>query len=215
MVDQKFRLGSASSFPDLLSIRGCGACGDDDCSNKNLCYNDHTNIKKLHKRKCKKYFCSCKRHTISVIDINDSKKLYWFNCKNIEDKVNQSGDGYYFKLLNIINDALSTWAHRYIDGLSNAKKDIMFKINASSKKNMKLLKESCYCHYHPHITADDCNAEFLKKVVSFDPDIRITNGNSGFGKKVALILLFSLLKNQIKKRNKIYYYHLQAFVFNL
>ncbi|XP_044020308.1 protein still life, isoforms C/SIF type 2 isoform X8 [Aphidius gifuensis] len=185
MVDQKCRLGSASSFPDLLSIRGCGACGDDDCSNKNLCYNDHTNIKKLHKRKCKKYFCSCKRHTISVIDINDSKKLYWFNCKNIEDKVNQSGDGYYFKLLNIINDALSTWAHRYIDGLTNAKKDIMFKINGTSKKNMKLLKESCYCHYHPHITADDCNAEFLKKVVSFDPDIRITNGNTGTCKKMS------------------------------
>lgn len=191
MVDeQKVRLGCASSFPDLLSISGSGDC--DCCYNNNnicSCNNYNTNIKKLHKRKCKKYFCLCKRHTISVIDINDTKKLYWFNCKSIEDKVNQSGDGYYFKLLNIINSALSTWAHRYIDGLSHSKKNIMFKLNNNSstsltKKNMKLLKESCYCHYHPHITADDCNSEFLKKVVCFDPNIRITNGITGIGKKV-------------------------------
>lgn len=128
-----------------------------------------TDLETLHKKQCKKYFCLCKRHEISVICINETKKLYWFNCKNVEEKVNQGyGEGYYCKLLKIINGALNTWAQRYIDGLSHARKEIMFKLNGSTKKNMKLLKESCYCHYHPHVTADDCNADFLKRVVSLN-----------------------------------------------
>lgn len=175
MVDQGWPLGCASSFPDLLAV-----------SSESLC-EDYTDLKTLHKRQCKKLRCLCKRHTISVISINDTKKLYWYNCKSVEEKVNQVGtEGYYCKILKIINGALNTWAHRYIDGLSHAKKGIMFKINGSSKKNMKLLKESCYCHYHPHVTADDCNAEFLKRVVSFDPEIRFTNGN--MTKKVFLCI---------------------------
>lgn len=125
-------------------------------------------LKKLHKKYCKKYFCLCKRHTISVICINETRKLYWFNCKNVREKVNFGlGDGYYYKLLRIINGALNTWAQRYIDGLSIARREIMFRINGTAEKNMKLLKEGCYCHYHPHMTADACNADFLKKVVSF------------------------------------------------
>lgn len=128
----------------------------------------YTDLKTLHKKHCKKYFCLCKRHTISVICINETRKLYWFNCKNVREKVNFGlGDGYYYKLLRIINSALNTWAQHYIDGLSIARKEIMFKINGTAKKNMKLLKEGCYCHYHPHMTADACNADFLKKVVSF------------------------------------------------
>lgn len=127
----------------------------------------YTDLRTLHKKHCKKYFCLCKRHTVSVICINDTKKLYWFNCKSVEDKVNPGiGEGYYYKLLKIINGALNTWAQKYIDGLKIAKKEIMFKINGTAKRNMKLLKEGCYCHYHPHTTADACNAAFLKKVVS-------------------------------------------------
>ncbi|KAF3430287.1 hypothetical protein E2986_00319 [Frieseomelitta varia] len=126
----------------------------------------YTDLKTLHKKHCKKYFCLCKRHTISVICINETRKLYWFNCKNVREKVNFGlGDGYYYKLLRIINSALNTWAQHYIDGLSIARKEIMFKINGTAKKNMKLLKEGCYCHYHPHMTADACNADFLKKVL--------------------------------------------------
>ncbi|KAK0091700.1 hypothetical protein PV326_002837 [Microctonus aethiopoides] len=169
MVDQKWTLGCASSFPDLLAVSGASSIAE-----------GYTDLKTLHKKQCKKLLCLCKRHTISVISINDTKKLYWYNCKSVDEKVNQIGtDGYYCKLLKIINGALSTWAHRYIDGLSQAKKGIMFKMNGSSKKNTKLLKESCYCHYHPHLTADDCNAEFLKRVVTFDPEIRFHNGTMG------------------------------------
>ncbi|XP_050474777.1 protein still life, isoforms C/SIF type 2 isoform X8 [Bombus huntii] len=128
----------------------------------------YTDLKTLHKKHCRKYFCLCKRHTISVICINETRKLYWFNYKNVREKVNFGlGDGYYYKLLRIINGALNTWAQHYIHGLSIARKEIMFKINGTAKKNMKLLKEGCYCHYHPHMTADACNADFLKKVVSF------------------------------------------------
>lgn len=128
----------------------------------------YTDLKTLHKKHCRKYFCLCKRHTISVICINETRKLYWFNYKNVREKVNFGlGDGYYYKLLRIINGALNIWAQHYIHGLSIARKEIMFKINGTAKKNMKLLKEGCYCHYHPHMTADACNADFLKKVVSF------------------------------------------------
>lgn len=139
-------------------------------STLNLLYpcTSFADLKKLHKKYCKKYFCLCKRHTISVICINETRKLYWFNCKNVREKVNFGlGDGYYYKLLRIINGALNTWAQRYIDGLSIARREIMFRINGTAEKNMKLLKEGCYCHYHPHMTADACNADFLKKVVSF------------------------------------------------
>ncbi|XP_050585560.1 protein still life, isoforms C/SIF type 2 isoform X7 [Bombus affinis] len=128
----------------------------------------YTDLKTLHKKHCRKYFCLCKRHIISVICINETRKLYWFNYKNVREKVNFGlGDGYYYKLLRIINGALNTWAQHYIHGFSIARKEIMFKINGTAKKNMKLLKEGCYCHYHPHMTADACNADFLKKVVSF------------------------------------------------
>ena len=152
MVDKGWSSLGCASYPELLDDNPSGS--------------GYTDLKTLHKKQCKKYFCLCKRHEISVICINETKKLYWFNCKSVEEKVNQSGEGYYCKLLKIINGALSTWAQRYIDGLSHAKKGIMFKINGSAKKNMKLLKESCYCHYHPHVTADDCNADFLRRVVS-------------------------------------------------
>lgn len=182
MVDQGWSLGCASSFPDLLAV-----------SSDSSVTEGYTDLKTLHKRQCKKLICLCKRHTISVININDTKKLYWYNCKSVEEKVNQVGvEGYYCKLLKIINGALSTWAHRYIDGLSYAKKGIMYKMNGSSKKSLKLLKESCYCHYHPHLTADDCNAEFLKKVVCFNPEIRFTNGF--IGKKVHIDILRKILK---------------------
>lgn len=127
----------------------------------------YVDLKTLHAKRCKKYFCLCRRHTISVIHINDTKKLYWFNSRSVEEKIRQGvGEGYYCKLLNIVNKALDTWARRYIEGLSFVRKEIMFKINGSATKNMKLLKESCYCHYHPHLTADECNADFLQKVVS-------------------------------------------------
>jgi hypothetical protein len=46
------------------------------------------------------------------------------------------------------------------------KSEVLFKFNGSAKSNMKLLKEGCYCHYHPHLTADVCNADFLRRVVS-------------------------------------------------
>ncbi|XP_053973225.1 protein still life, isoforms C/SIF type 2 isoform X10 [Hylaeus volcanicus] len=128
----------------------------------------YTDLRTLHKKHCKKYFCLCKRHTISVICINETRKLYWFNCKNVREKVNFGlGDGYYYKLLRIVDGALNTWAQLYIDGLNVTRREIMFKINGTAKTNMKLLKEGCYCHYHPHMTADACNADFRKKVVSF------------------------------------------------
>lgn len=127
----------------------------------------YTDLRTLHKRQCKKIFCLCRRHTISVIRINEARKLYWFNCKSVQEKVNEGlGDGYYYKLSKLINGALSAWVERYIEGLKFARKEIMYKINGTAKKNMKLLKEGCYCHYHPHITADQCNADFLKRVVS-------------------------------------------------
>lgn len=128
----------------------------------------YTDLKTQHRRRCWKYFCWCRRHTISVICINESRKLYWFNCRNVQEKVTYgSGEGYYHKLLRLINGALNTWAQRYIDGLSVTSRDIMLKINGSADNNMKLLKEGCYCHYHPHMTADACNADFLRRVVSF------------------------------------------------
>lgn len=142
-------------------------CTDSSLSLLNLS-SSCTDLKTLRRKRCKKYFCLCKRHTISAICINETRKLYWFNCKNVREKVNFGlGDGYYFKLLRIVDSALNAWAQRYIDGLDVARREIMFKINGTAKKNMKLLKEACYCHYHPHITADACNADFLKKVVSF------------------------------------------------
>lgn len=128
----------------------------------------YTDLRTLHKKHCKKYICLCRRHTISAICINESRKLYWFNCKNVREKVNFGfGDGYYYKLLRIVDGALNTWLQHYIDGLSVTRREIMYKINGTAKTNMKLLKEGCYCHYHPHMTADACNADFLKKVVSF------------------------------------------------
>ncbi|XP_015436410.1 PREDICTED: protein still life, isoforms C/SIF type 2 [Dufourea novaeangliae] len=54
----------------------------------------------------------------------------------------------------------------------------MFKINGTAKTNMKLLKEGCYCHYHPHLTADACNADFLKKVMSDDDRMSLTTAVS-------------------------------------
>ena len=147
MVERKW---SSNSYLDLVNP----------CSS----YED---LKTLHKKHCKKYFCLCKKHTISVICINETRKLYWFNCKSVEDKVNNGvGEGYYFKLLQIINGALNTWAQKYIEGLNLARKEIMFKINGSSKKNRKLLKEGFYCHYHPHMSTDTCNAAFFKRAVS-------------------------------------------------
>lgn len=128
----------------------------------------YTDLRTQHRRRCWKYFCLCRRHTISVICINESRKVYWFNCRNVQEKVNYSlGEGYYHKLLRLVNGALNAWAQRYIDGLSLARREIMFKINGSAQNNMKLLKEGCYCHYHPHMTADACNADFLRRVVSF------------------------------------------------
>lgn len=151
MVEPRWAINCMNSTLDLLSLSS-----------------SYTDLKTLYKQQSKKYYCLCRRHTISVISINEWKKLYWFNCKNVREKVNYGlGEGYYHKLLRIINGALNTWAQYYIDGLSVARRDIMFKINGTAKKNMKLLKEGCYCHYHPHITADACNADFLKKVVSF------------------------------------------------
>ncbi|KAF7384136.1 hypothetical protein V1477_000813 [Vespula maculifrons] len=151
MVEPRWAIKCMNSTLDLLSLSS-----------------SYTDLKTLYKQQSKKYYCLCRRHTISVISINEWKKLYWFNCKNVREKVNYGlGEGYYHKLLRIINGALNTWAQYYIDGLSVARRDIMFKINGTAKKNMKLLKEGCYCHYHPHITADACNADFLKKVVSF------------------------------------------------
>lgn len=128
----------------------------------------YTDLKTQHRRRCWKYFCWCRRHTISVICINESRKLYWFNCRNVQEKVTYgSGEGYYQKLLRLVNGALNVWAQRYIDGLSVARREIMLKINGSADNNMRLLKEGCYCHYHPHMTADACNADFLRRVVSF------------------------------------------------
>ena len=127
---------------------------------------------------------------VSVICVNETRKLYWFNSRSVEEKLSQGiGEGYYNKLLRIVNAALNNWVVRYIDGLgiagvsgggatgaggggggagSSKRNNIMFKINGSAKGNMKLLKEGCYCHYHPHITADVCNADFLRRVVSRD-----------------------------------------------
>lgn len=128
----------------------------------------YTDLKAQHRRRCWKYFCWCRRHTISVICINETRKLYWFNCRNVQEKVTYgSGEGYYHKLLRLVNGALNTWAQRYIDGLSVARREIMLRINGSADNNMRLLKEGCYCHYHPHMTADACNADFLRRVVSF------------------------------------------------
>lgn len=128
----------------------------------------YTDLKTQHRRRCWKYFCWCRRHTISVICINETRKVYWFNCRSVQDKVTYgSGEGYYHKLLRLVNGALNTWAQRYIDGLSVARREIMLRINGSAENNMKLLKEGCYCHYHPHMTADACNADFLRRVVSF------------------------------------------------
>lgn len=129
---------------------------------------DYTDLKTQHRRRCWKYFCWCRRHTISVICINESRKLYWFNCRSVQEKVAYgSAEGYYHKLLRLVNGALNAWAQRYIDGLSVARREIMLRINGSAENNMKLLKEGCYCHYHPHMTADACNADFLRRVVSF------------------------------------------------
>lgn len=159
----------------------------------------YTDLGTLHKRNCKKYYCLCKKHVVSVICVNETRKLYWFNSRSVEEKISQGlGEGYYNKLLRIVNGALSNWVQRYIDGLGFATKellareaksggeqlqrdiaelakrpDIMFKINGSAKGNMKLLKEGCYCHYHPHITADVCNADFLRRVVSRDNETGI------------------------------------------
>ncbi|XP_014484240.1 PREDICTED: protein still life, isoforms C/SIF type 2 isoform X2 [Dinoponera quadriceps] len=142
------------------------------CTNSTLDLLDpsdsYTDLRTQHRRRCRKYFCLCRRHTISVICINESRKLYWFNCRNVQEKVNYGlGEGYYHKLLRLVNGALNAWAQRYIDGLSVARREIMLKINGSAQNNMKLLKEGCYCHYHPHMTADACNADFLRRVVSF------------------------------------------------
>jgi len=128
----------------------------------------YTDLRTQHRRRCWKYFCWCRRHTISVICINESRKLYWFNCRSVQEKVTYGpGEGYYHKLLRLVNGALNAWAQRYIDGLSVARREIMFRINGSAQNNMRLLKEGCYCHYHPHMTADACNADFLRRVVSF------------------------------------------------
>ncbi|XP_033215051.1 protein still life, isoforms C/SIF type 2 isoform X5 [Belonocnema kinseyi] len=54
----------------------------------------------------------------------------------------------------------------------------MFKINGSSKKNMKLLKEGSYCHYHPHISTDTCNADFFKRAMSDDDRMSLTTAVS-------------------------------------
>ncbi|KAG7199590.1 hypothetical protein KM043_014195 [Ampulex compressa] len=139
----------------------------------------YTDLKTSHKRHCKKYFCLCRRHTISVICINETRKLYWFNCKNVREKVNFGlGEGYYHKLLRLIDGALNIWAQRYIDGLNFTRREIMLKINGTAKKNMKLLKEGCYCHYHPHMTADACNADFLRRVMSDDDRMSLTTAVS-------------------------------------
>lgn len=128
----------------------------------------YEDLSTLHNRRCKKYFCLCKRHIVSVICLNETRKLYWFNSCSVEEKVRQGlGEGYYNKLLRIVNGALSNYVQRYLDGLGEGfKKNIMLKINGSAKSNMKLLKEGCYCHYHPHLAADVCNANFLRRVVS-------------------------------------------------
>lgn len=152
MVEPRWSIKCTNSTLDLL-----------DPSDEN-----YTDLKTQHRRRCWKYFCWCRRHTISVICINESRRLYWFNCRNVQEKVRYGqGEGYYQKLLRLVNGALSTWAQRYIDGLSVARREIMLKINGSAENNMKLLKEGCYCHYHPHMTADACNADFLRRVVSF------------------------------------------------
>ena len=133
----------------------------------------YEDLKTLHKKNCKKYFCLCKRHVVSVICVNGTRKLYWFNTRSVEEKLLQGlPEGYYNKILRIVNGALQNWVQRYINGLvpSERKKRsiIMHKYNGSMKGNMKLLKEGCYCHYHPHIGADVCNADFLRRVVSRD-----------------------------------------------
>lgn len=152
MVEPKWSIKCANSTLDLLDP------SDD----------SYTDLKTQHRRRCWKYFCWCRRHTISVICINETRKLYWFNCRNVQEKVTYgSGEGYYHRLLRLVNGALNTWAQRYIDGLSVARREIMLKINGSADNNMRLLKEGCYCHYHPHMTADACNADFLRRVVSF------------------------------------------------
>ncbi|KAI4502669.1 hypothetical protein M0802_002581 [Mischocyttarus mexicanus] len=162
MVEPRWAIKCMNSTLDLLSLSS-----------------SYSDLKTLYKQQSKKYFCLCRRHTISVISINEWKKLYWFNCKSVKEKINYGlGEGYYQKLLRIINGALNTWAQYYIDGLSLARRDIMFKINGTAKKNMKLLKEGCYCHYHPHITADACNADFLKKVMSDDDRMSLTTAVS-------------------------------------
>ncbi|XP_032455857.1 protein still life, isoforms C/SIF type 2 isoform X11 [Nasonia vitripennis] len=167
----------------------------------------YTDLGTLHKKNCKKYFCLCKKHVVSVICVNETRKLYWFNSRSVEEKISQGlGEGYYNKLLRIVNGALSSWVQRYIDGLgfatkellareaktggelvrrdiahrlqANRRRDIMFKINGSAKGNMKLLKEGCYCHYHPHITADVCNADFLRRVMSDDDRMSLTTAVS-------------------------------------
>ncbi|KMQ94537.1 protein still isoforms c sif type 2, partial [Lasius niger] len=139
----------------------------------------YTDLKAQHRRRCWKYFCWCRRHTISVICINETRKLYWFNCRNVQEKVTYgSGEGYYHKLLRLVNGALNTWAQRYIDGLSVARREIMLRINGSADNNMRLLKEGCYCHYHPHMTADACNADFLRRVMSDDDRMSLTTAVS-------------------------------------
>lgn len=155
MVEPRWSIKCTNSTLDLLDP-------SDDC---------YTDLKTQHQRRCWKYFCWCRRHTISVICINETRKLYWFNCRSVQEKVTYgSGEGYYHKLLRLVNGALNAWAQRYIDGLSVARREIMLRINGSAENNMKLLKEGCYCHYHPHMTADACNADFLRRVVSFWAD---------------------------------------------
>ncbi|TGZ53435.1 Protein still life [Temnothorax longispinosus] len=155
MVEPRWSIKCTNSTLDLLDP-------SDDC---------YTDLKTQHQRRCWKYFCWCRRHTISVICINETRKLYWFNCRNVQEKVTYgSGEGYYHKLLRLVNGALNAWAERYIDGLSVARREIMLRINGSAENNMRLLKEGCYCHYHPHMTADACNADFLRRVVSFWAD---------------------------------------------
>lgn len=176
----------------------------------------YQDLKTLHKRNCKKYFCRCKKHVVSVICVNETRKLYWINTRSVEDKLAQGlPEGYYNKILRIVKGALRDRVKKYVEGLgglgsissltspsppptderppkkhhhkkktkkktatrssgtttSSSKKTgrgTSMKYNGGAKSNLKLLKEGCYCHYHPHLAADVCNADFLRRVVSRD-----------------------------------------------
>lgn len=189
----------------------------------------YQDLKTLHAKNCKKYFCRCKKHVVSVICVNETRKLYWVTSRSVEEKVAQGREeGYYNRLLRIVKGALRNRVKTYIEGLGGLgslssltspsppppsederrhrhrhrhhhkkkrkkkspdkkrtttvrgafatgggespcrKPKMTMKYNGSAKGNLKLLKEGCYCHYHPHLAADVCNADFLRRVVSRD-----------------------------------------------